>query len=64
MHCAWIVFETGGSHNGHGVVVEDGRDIFRGELVCRVADEETCLADGTVTDDDTPAWGMWLAIGP
>lgn len=64
MHCACIVFETGSSHNGHGVVVEDSRDIFRGEFVCRVADEETCLADSTVTDDDTPAWGTWLAIGP
>lgn len=45
----------GVSHNGHGVVVEDGGDIFRGELVRGVADEQTCLADGTVTDDDAPA---------
>jgi hypothetical protein len=45
----------GGSHNGDGVVVEDGGDIFRGELVRGVTNEQTCLADGTVTDDDAPA---------
>jgi hypothetical protein len=43
------------SHNGDGVVVEDGGDIFRGELVGGITNEQTCLADGTVTDDDAPA---------
>jgi hypothetical protein len=47
----------GSSHDGDGVVVEDGGDIFRGELVRGVADEKTCLADSTVTDDDAPARG-------
>lgn len=46
--------EMGSSHDGYGVVVEDGRDIFRGELVRGVADKKTCLADCTVTDDDAP----------
>jgi hypothetical protein len=48
----------GGSHNGDGVVVEDGGHIFRGELVRGVADQQTCLADGTVADDDAPAQRM------
>jgi hypothetical protein len=43
------------SHNSDGVVVEDGGDIFRGELVRGITNEQTCLADGTVTDDDAPA---------
>lgn len=44
----------GGSHYSDGVVVEDRRDVFGGELVCGVADEKTCLADSTVADDDAP----------
>jgi hypothetical protein len=44
----------GGSHNSDGVVVKDRRDIFGGEFVRGVADEKTCLADSTVTDDDAP----------
>ena len=47
----------GSSHNGDGVVVEYCWDIFRGEFVCGVADEETSLADGTVADDNAPAEG-------
>lgn len=49
-----------GSHDGDGVVIEDGGDIFRGELVGGVADEQTCLSDSTVADDDAPAegWGV------
>lgn len=46
--------DVGCSHYSDGVVVEDRRDIFRGKLVCGVADKETCLADSTVTDDDAP----------
>lgn len=41
-------------HNGDSIVIEDCRDIFRGELVRRVADEQTCLSDRTVTDDNAP----------
>ncbi len=41
-------------HNRDGIVIEDCRDVFRGELVRRVADEKTCLSDSTVTDDDAP----------
>lgn len=44
----------GGSHYSDGVVVENRRNIFRGELVRSIADEKTCLADGTITDDDAP----------
>jgi hypothetical protein len=42
------------SHDGNGIVVEDGRDVFGGELVCRVTDQKTCLTDSTITDDHTP----------
>ena len=46
--------KVGGSHHSDGVVVEDGRDVFRRKLVRGVADKKTCFADSTVTDDDTP----------
>lgn len=42
------------SHNGDGVVVENSRNIFGGELVGRVANEQAGLADGTIADDDAP----------
>jgi hypothetical protein len=41
-------------HYRDGIIVEDCRDVFRGELVGSVADEQARLTDGTVTDDDTP----------
>ena len=41
-------------HHGHGVVVEDGRDIFRGELVGCVRDEQAGLSHSTVPHHDTP----------
>ena len=56
-----------GSHNGHGIVVEYGGNVFRGELVRGIADEQTCLSDCTVADDDAPAergelvWRAWKA---
>jgi hypothetical protein len=65
-NCAMSVHgEQGGgsSHNGHGVVVEDGGNIFRGELVGGIADEETSLADCTIADDDTPARVAILVMG-
>ncbi len=43
------------SHNSDGIVIKDGRDIFGGEFVCRVADEKTSLAHGTITNNHTPA---------
>jgi hypothetical protein len=42
------------SHNGDGVIVEDCWDIFGGEFIGRVADEETGLAHGTVTNNHAP----------
>jgi hypothetical protein len=41
------------SHDSNGIVIEDGRDIFGGEFVGRVTDEETCLAHSTITDNHT-----------
>lgn len=38
-------------HDRDSIVIEDCGNVFRGELVCRVADEKTCLSDRTVTDD-------------
>lgn len=40
-------------HDSDCIIVEDGRDIFRRELVGRVGDQQTSLANGTVTDNDT-----------
>ena len=48
-------------HDGHGIVVEYGGDVFRGELVGGVADEQTCLSDCTVADDDAPG-GRGISI--
>lgn len=45
----------GNVHDGDGIVVENCRHIFRGELIRCIADEETCLSNGTVTDDYAPA---------
>ena len=39
-------------HDSDRIVVEDGRDVFGGKLIGRVADEETCLPDSTVANDD------------
>ena len=41
-------------HHGHGVVVEHGGDIFGGELVGCVGNEQAGLSNGAVTDHDTP----------
>lgn len=41
-------------HHGHGVVVKDGGDIFRRELVGCVRDEQTGLSHSTVPNHDTP----------
>lgn len=40
-------------HDGDGVVVKDSRNVLAGELVGRVADEQTRFPDGAVTDNDT-----------
>ena len=47
------VVEKKDVHDSNGIVVEDGRDVFGGEFVGRIADEKTCLADSTVTGDNT-----------
>lgn len=41
-------------HHGHGVVVKDGRHIFRRELVGCVRDEQAGLSHSTVPHHDTP----------
>ena len=60
-------------HDSDGIVVKDGGDVFGGELVGRVADQETCLPDSTVANDDaSDSWSttsalmaseMWLCHG-
>jgi hypothetical protein len=52
----------GSSHDSHGIVIEDCGNVFRGKLVRGVADEETCLADRTVADDDAPVEGVISAL--
>ena len=49
-------------HDSDGIVVKNGRNIFRRELVGGVADEEARLANSTIADDDAPAGGQrrWL----
>lgn len=37
-------------HDGHGIVVKDGGNVFRGEFVGGVAYEQACFPNGTVTD--------------
>lgn len=51
-------------HYRDGIVIEYGRDVFGGELVGRIADQQTSLADSTVTDDDASVEiGSRLATG-
>lgn len=45
-------------HHGHGVVVEHGGHIFRGELVGCVRDEKTGFADCTIPYHDTSGWAV------
>lgn len=52
----WLVRSN--LHDSHGVVVKDGGDIFRGELVGCVGDEQTGLSDSTVPHHDTSAVGV------
>jgi hypothetical protein len=40
-------------HDGYGIIVKDGRDIFGGEFVGGIADEKTGLAYGTIAHDHT-----------
>ena len=41
-------------HDSDSIVVKDGGDILGGELVGGVRDQQARLADGTVTNDNTP----------
>jgi hypothetical protein len=45
--------ESYNSHDSNGIVIEDGWDIFGGEFVGRVTDEETSLSHSTITDNHT-----------
>jgi hypothetical protein len=49
--------DGGDSHNGDGIIVEDCRDIFRGEFVGGIADQKASLANGTVSENNTPVMG-------
>lgn len=44
-------------HYSNGIVIEHSRNIFRGELVCRVADQKASLSNSTVTDNYTSIRG-------
>ncbi len=44
-------------HDSNRIVIEDGWNIFRRELVGGIRNEETGLSDSTVTDDNTPGGG-------
>jgi hypothetical protein len=48
-----MVEESYNSHDSNGIVIEDGWDIFGGEFVGCVTDEETGLAHSTITDNHT-----------
>ena len=48
---AGTVLNGGDSHNGDGIVVKDGRDVFGGKLVGCIADEQTSLANSTVPNN-------------
>lgn len=39
-------------HDGHRIIVKDGRNILRRELVGGIADQETCLPDRSVSHDN------------
>jgi hypothetical protein len=41
------------SHDSDGIIVEDGRDIFRRELIGGITDEKTCLSNRTIAHDHT-----------
>ena len=47
-------FKNRNLHDSDSIVVEDCRNIFRREFVCRVADQQARLTDGTVTDNNAP----------
>ena len=50
MQCAAGLID---SHDSDSIVIEDGRDIFGREFVRGVRNQQTRLADGTVTDYNT-----------
>lgn len=41
-------------HDSDRIVVEDGRDVLRGEFIRRITDEKASLANSTITNDDAP----------
>ena len=42
------------SHDCNSIVVKNRGDVFTGELVGGVGDEQTSLSDGAITDNNTP----------
>lgn len=58
----WCV-DSNDLHDSDGIVVKDGGDVFGGELVGRVADQETRLPDSTVANDDaSDSWSAMSAL--
>lgn len=44
-------------HDSHGIVVEDGGNVFGREFVGGVADEQASFPNGTVTDHNASVCG-------
>lgn len=46
-----------GLHDRDSVIIKDGWDVFGGEFVCCVGDEQAGFAYGAIADDDTSESG-------
>ena len=44
----------GSLHYSNSIVIKDGWNVFRWELVGSIGDQEAGLSNSTITDDDTP----------
>lgn len=47
------ILEMAHLHDSHGIIVENSWNVFRGEFVGGVADQQACLPNRTVADHHT-----------